>query len=161
MLLGLALPVLALAEKGTSAEAAFERIVALEGSWVGEVSEESPPGQSEFRLSANGTVMMETMMPGTAHEMINMYHLDGEDLMLTHYCAGGNQPRMRLDLAKATADSLPFVFDGGTNLDPEVDPHIHSLNLRFISENKVEENWSSYNAGQKAGVMKIEMERAE
>lgn len=39
------------------------------------------------------------MQPGTDHEMINMDHLDCEDLVLTRYRAGGNQPRMRLDRA--------------------------------------------------------------
>ena len=51
----------------------------------------------EFKTSAAGTVVMETMNPGTGHEMINMYHVDGDDLLLTHYCAGNNQPRMRLN----------------------------------------------------------------
>ncbi len=35
------------------------------------------------------------MYPGMEHEMTNMYTLDGNTLVMTHYCAGGNQPRMR------------------------------------------------------------------
>ena len=27
--------------------------------------------------------------------MATLYHLDGDQLMLTHYCSAGNQPRMR------------------------------------------------------------------
>ncbi len=53
--------------------------------------------------------------------MINMYHLDGDDLVLTHYCAGGNQPHMKLDRASATSGKLQFDFIGGTNLDEVVE----------------------------------------
>ncbi len=47
--------------------------------------------------TADGTVVMETMDSGNPdHEMINMYHLGGNEFVLTHYCAGNNQPIMRL-----------------------------------------------------------------
>ncbi len=48
-----------------------------------------------FKLLSGGSAVRETMFPGTDHEMTNMYHLDGHDLVLTHYCAEGNQSRMR------------------------------------------------------------------
>ncbi len=37
------------------------------------------------------------MFPGDAHEMTNVYHMDGGSMLLTHYCAVGNQPRMRAE----------------------------------------------------------------
>jgi hypothetical protein len=92
---------------------------------VGERSQRRRPEQRQIvenqrpaSGSAGGSVVMETMMAGTDYEMINMYHLDGDDLVLTHYCAGGNQPTMRLDRAKATATELPFVFTGGPTSTP-------------------------------------------
>ncbi|MCK7511304.1 MAG: hypothetical protein MZV70_49445 [Desulfobacterales bacterium] len=50
-----------------------------------------------YRITANGSVVLETLFPGTDHEMLTLYHLDNDRLGLTHYCAMGNQPRMELD----------------------------------------------------------------
>ena len=69
--------------------------------------------------------------------MVSVYHLDGKELRMTHYCAAGNQPRVKLDLAKSTPDELIFVFDGGTNLDPEKDMHIHGVRIKFEKDGKV------------------------
>ena len=132
------------------AKAAFEALKQLDGTWAGEAGPaggEKAPAVSEFEVSAAGSVVMETMMPGTDHEMINMYHLDGDDLLLTHYCAGGNQPTMRLDLAHATATELPFVFTGGTNLDPAKDGHIHSGKMVFAQDGSIESHWSAWYEG--------------
>jgi hypothetical protein len=150
-------------EKGTAlaAQAAFDKLKALEGSWV--ASAEFAGDQTadhEIRVSAAGTVVMETMMAGTDHEMINMYHLDGDDLVLTHYCAGGNQPTMRLDLAKATATELPFVFTGGTNL-PATDPHIHDAVLTLREDGSVLSHWTSYAGGEKGEELVFTLRRAE
>ena len=87
---------------GLTAQEGFEQLKGLAGTWEGEPEGEGAEAEAEtkeagvvkheIQVSAAGTVVMETMAPGTDHEMINMYHLDGEDLVLTHYCAGGNQP---------------------------------------------------------------------
>ena len=97
----------------------------------------------DFRVSAAGTVVMETMGPGTKHEMINMYHLDGDDLVLTHYCAGGNQPTMKLNRERSTVAKLVFDFTGGTNLDPAVDEHIHSAELKLTDPKHLESIWEA------------------
>lgn len=142
------------------AEAAFETLKSLEGKWVSSAGPEG--GQTaphEIRVSAAGTVVMETMMAGTDHEMINMYHLDGDDLVLTHYCAGGNQPTMRLDLANATATRLPFVFTGGTNLDPATDPHIHDAVVVLKEDGTVSSEWGSFAGGERAEGMVFTLRR--
>ena len=38
---------------------------------------------------------MEVINEGTPGSMISMYHPDGDKILMTHYCAVGNQPRMR------------------------------------------------------------------
>ena len=141
------------------AQAAFERLKGLAGTWA-EASAEAGEGASThvFQVSANGTVVMETMFPGTEHEMINMYHLDGDSLMLTHYCAGGNQPRMRL-ASTSTDDDMVFEFDGGTNLDPEKDAYIHDARLVFDGDT-LESSWTSWNAGQEGDKMVFTLRRA-
>jgi len=143
------------------AKAAFEKLKALEGSWHATAAAHGDQqADHEIRVSAGGTVVMETMLAGTDHEMINMYHLDGDDLVLTHYCAGGNQPTMRLDRAKATATELPFVFTGGTNL-PATDPHIHDAVLTLNADGTVLSHWTSFAGGKKGEELEFTLRRAE
>lgn len=80
----------------------------LQGRWVMEGPE--GPAYTEFALTSSGSAVRETMFPGTPHEMINMYALDGNSLVLTHYCAGGNQPRMRAE--RLVDGRLEFLPDG-------------------------------------------------
>ena len=161
---GLASP--AAAEPVDAAEA-LERLKALEGTWRGPVSGEGEAEAEataveevvhEFRVAAAGTVVMETMSPGGEGEMINMYHLDGDDLVLTHYCAGGNQPRMRLDLAASDDDRLVFDFDGGTNLAAG-DHHIHDATLTFDGADRLDSLWTAYAGEEQIGVMRFHLSR--
>ena len=141
------------------ASAAFEKMKTLAGDWNG-----APEGEMKahhaIQVSANGSVVMETMNPGTSHEMINMYHLDGEELVLTHYCAEGNQPTMQLDREASTPTMLVFEFTGGTNLDPAVDSHIHRARITWDGTDRIESKWFSYSAGKQAGEMTFDLERS-
>ena len=166
----LLLPVTAGRAAMVETRSAFDQLKTLAGSWQGlpegeglEAEEEARAAGEvvhQFRVSAAGTVVMETMNPGTDHEMINMYHLDGEDLMLTHYCAGGNQPTMRLNRDLSTTGELVFDFAGGTNLDPAVDPHIHSAKITLVDGDHLVSRWLSYAGGEPAGSMTFHLARS-
>ncbi len=150
---------------------AFATLKGMAGTWAGTPegsgaeaeAEAEAAGTSTFEIevSAAGTVVMETMAPGTEHEMINMYHLDGEELVVTHYCAGGNQPTMRLDREASTAERLIFDFTGGTNLDPETDHFIHDLEIGILGEGRVDSVWNSWGDGAPAATMVFHLTRAE
>lgn len=160
--LALLLASAALAEEPTpTASEAFDQLKSLAGTWHGKggEGEQTMKLVHEFRISANGSVVMETMSPGTEHEMINMYHLNGDELVLTHYCAGANQPTMRLDRSASKPNTMKFDFTGGTNFDPATDGHIHAAELVIVDENTLESNWTAYNAGQEAGTMQFTLKR--
>ncbi|HBL27417.1 MAG TPA: hypothetical protein DD490_11335 [Acidobacteria bacterium] len=135
--------------------AAFEAIKKLAGSWK-ETPRDGMDGETRFRVTAAGHTVEEVMFPGTDHEMVNMYHLIGEELVLTHYCAGGNQPEMKLDTAASKPGDLVFVFTGGANIDPAKDGHIHGARL-VIEGGRLREEWSSWNEGKDAGKMVFDM----
>lgn len=153
-----------------TADDAFATLKGMAGTWhatpeaTGEEAAaeagEAEKGTFEFQVSAAGTVVMETMAPGTAHEMINMYYRDGDDLVVTHYCAGGNQPTMRLDREASTAERLIFDFTGGTNI-PEESHYIHDIELDIHGDDKVESIWNSWSAGEPAGAMTFHLARSE
>jgi hypothetical protein len=159
--------------EGVEAKAAYARLKSLEGTWTvrfgggpeaakAEEHQEKHAASSAtvtFRLTGAGSTVVETQFPGQGHEMLSMYHLDGEDLRMTHYCAAGNQPRLKLDRAHSRPDHLIFRFDGGSNLDPKKDLHIHGLEITFRDKDHVISAWEGYQGGKSKGVHEFNMTR--
>jgi hypothetical protein len=136
------------AQQPVDSRAAFERLKSLAGTWEGRAGDEKtgPAATVVYRVASGGSVVQETLFPGTPHEMISMYHMVEGNLVLTHYCALGNQPRMRLDTRASSAERLVFAFDGGTNFDPAKDPHIHSGMIEWKGD-ALRNEWASWQAG--------------
>ncbi len=141
------------------AKAAFEKLKGLAGDWSGTAGEGFSAPVS-YKVSSNGNVVMETLFAGTDHEMITMYHMVGGDLVGTHYCSIGNQPRFKLDLAKSTPAELIFAFDGGTNFDPSKDGHIHEGKIGFDGEGKLQAAWAFYVQGKQVERKELQLTRA-
>lgn len=97
----------------------------------------------EFRVTATGSAVVETMFPGTPHEMTNMYSMDGADLYMVHYCGLGNQPRMKLI---SNDGSLKFVAVSVANKPDPDSQYMHSLELT-IGEGKLKETWGHMDKG--------------
>jgi hypothetical protein len=135
---------------------AFARLKALAGQWE-QSTQSGDKVVVTYRLASGGSVVMEDLFPGTEHEMITMYHLDGDALVLTHYCAFGNQPRMRL--SSATPTELFFEFAGGTNLDAEKDAHVHSGFIRVVDPTHLEAEWAVYRDGKQVGANRFSLVR--
>jgi hypothetical protein len=85
--------------------------------------------------------------------------MDGADLVMTHYCAAGNQPHLKFDPAASKADRYVFTFAGGSNLDVKKDMHIHGLVFRVVDADHVESEWESYKDGKADATMKFVVAR--
>ena len=121
------------------AAANLERMKKLAGTWVEADKDGKPTDKvvSVVKVTAGGSAVQETIFPGQAMEMVSIYHLDKGDLVMTHYCMLGNQPRMKAD-AKSPANQIRFLFDGGSNFDPKKDMHMHEGTLTFIDADHIE-----------------------
>ena len=126
----------------------LDHIKKLVGNWVAADKDGKPTDQvvSVFKLTGAGSAVHETIMPGTGHEMVSVYHVDGKDVVMTHYCALGNQPKMKLD-PKSTDKELKFVFAGGTNIDPAKDMHMHEGSIKWVDDNTIEWSWQAFKDG--------------
>jgi hypothetical protein len=92
---------------------AWERLSrALPGGWR-TTTEKGTILEIDYRLVSAGSVLLERYMPGTQYETASVYHRDGGDLVLTHYCAQGNQPRLRA--ARASDDEVVFRLHDATH----------------------------------------------
>ena len=146
----------------------LEKLKSLAGEWIMESVQEGADAKPEkktdeqvaivYKVISAGSVVMEHMFPGTPHEMVTMYHLDGPDLMLTHYCALGNQPRMKAEKSDDPS-KLVFKFAGGTNMDPTKDGHMHDLTLTFVDPDHIRAEWTYFEDGKKADVTVFELKR--
>ncbi|MDB5309338.1 MAG: hypothetical protein JWO38_3540 [Gemmataceae bacterium] len=127
---------------------ALAQLKKLKGEWVAADDKGKPTDKlvSVFKVTAAGSAVHETIFPGSPHEMVTVYHLDGKDLVLTHYCALGNQPRMKLD-PKSPANQLRFTFAGGSNLDPAKDMHMHEGSITIVDDDHIEWTWQGYEDG--------------
>jgi hypothetical protein len=140
----------------------LERLKQLEGTWRGEggtLGGDSNSVVHEFRVTAGGSVVMEIMDPEGERE-INMYHVDGTDVVMTHYCGGGSQPRLKLDHTKASSEVMPFTYFDATNLEnPAADRHIHASRLVFVDANHIESWWTVFKDGKELAMSRFSLER--
>lgn len=93
---------------------------ALVGTWEAP----TPRGKTiteTFRFVASESALVETF-GSSGHETMSVYHRDRDDVVMTHYCAQGNQPRLRATSSArpvaAAGDCLTFRYVDATNLAP-------------------------------------------
>jgi len=127
------------AKSAAASPSQLERMKKLAGTWVEADKDGKPTDKvvSIIKVTAGGSAVQETIFPGQPMEMVSIYHMDKNDLVMTHYCMLGNQPRMKAD-PKSPANQIRFNFDGGTNFDPKKDMHMHEGTLTFIDDDHIE-----------------------
>jgi hypothetical protein len=124
----------------SEAQKSFAQVKSLGGSWEGKDSM-GEPVQVSYRTTSGGSAVMSEIM-GHGEDMISMFHLDGANrLLLTHYCAVGNQPRM---LANASTDgrSITFNFLDATNLDNLQSGHMDHVVITMLDSDHHTEEWT-------------------
>jgi hypothetical protein len=122
-----------------AANSAFEKMKKLAGTWLVADEDGKPTDQvmSIIKVTAGGSAVHETLFPGQPQEMVSIYTVDGPDLVMTHYCVLGNQPRLKAD-PESPANQISFQFAGGSNLDPTKDKHMHSATLTIVDDGHIE-----------------------
>lgn len=127
LLLAVTLPATARATE--SAASVFKQLKSLLGEWEGKFADGREHSVS-YRLMAGGSVLVETWTLGPERESMTLYHLDGEQLVATHYCPQGNQPRLQW-VSGDDPKTLSFAFRDGTNLQVTDGSHQHAFWIRL------------------------------
>ena len=133
------------------------RFMAMEGNWRIVGGDESQGASHNYKTIANGTVVVETAFPGQPHEMITVFHLDGPKLVMTHYCAAGNQPYMVAE--HPSGDRVHFRFERASDMVHPDAPHMRDASYHFIDRDRVNTTWQYWEDGAKVSEMNIELER--
>jgi hypothetical protein len=125
--------------KGSSG---FDKLKALVGVWQG-TTKDGKPVQVSYKLVSAGTSLMETLDMGEQKEnMITMYHLDGDNILMTHYCSMGNEPRMRASASFGRDNTITFKFVDVANLAAADAPHMHGLVFTLKDKDHIAQQWT-------------------
>jgi hypothetical protein len=138
----------------------FEALKKLAGDWV-EIGKDGKPTDklvSSIRVTSAGSAVQETLFPGSDHEMVTMYHLDGADLVLTHYCSLGNQPRLKAEPG-GEVNKIVFKFVGATNLKSDDDHHINGATLTLDGKDHLKAEWVSCKEGKTCHQVNLDLVR--
>ena len=90
------------------------------------------------KTKAAGSAVVHTYAQGTPGEMETIFHMDGDQLLLTHYCALQNAPVLKF-VKSNNPGELKFEFLGGTNFDPKVDAHLHESTFVIKDKDTIEQ----------------------
>jgi len=122
-------------------EAAFKKMMALQGHWEGKDADGNPVHTS-FEPVVSGTALLETLAPSGMEEMLTLYSVDGDGIQLAHYCPTNNQPRMRVVPSSPDPQELDFQFTGAGNLPDISVGHQHRLVIHFEDADHITETWT-------------------
>jgi hypothetical protein len=132
--------VLAPAQTSTDARAAFDRLRQIAGTWSFTAGAEH--GRVSYEVVSDGTAILERVMNEEHGEagMVSVIHLDGDRLVLQHYCGAGNQPR--LVASGLTGSEVRFTFEPAAGAASPSAGHIHGAVFRFPAEGPFESTWT-------------------
>jgi hypothetical protein len=124
----------------SDAQKSFTQLKSLAGSWEGTV--DGKPMQISLRVTSMGNALMHEMkMAGRPDDPITMLYVDGDRLLLTHYCDAGNRPRMA---ATMTPDgkTVDFHFLDVANFNSKQAGYMQHAVFTTLDANHHTEDWT-------------------
>lgn len=133
----------------------------LAGTWRGEVVnspvEKEKGARVIYESVSGGQAVMERLLMGTdeSTEMVSMYHQQGDQLMMTHYCSSNTQPRLRTNGYPRDLSEFKFDFVDSTNILKANWMNIVSLTLQFPEKDRLRQTWRSHDSRERPVVLEL------
>ena len=144
-----------------SARQAFARLAELAGSWRGR-STKGWEDRVEMRLIAGGHVLQSTSFEAHPGEtMLTTYQLDGDRLLLTHFCVAGNTPRLVATAIEEEGRLVELTFLDGANLPSRETGHMDRVVYRIPDRDHMISQWTWYQDGRERWLEEITLERVK
>ena len=150
----------------SDAQKSFDSLKSLAGSWEAHVATVPPETDMEgkmmqvsLRVTSMGKALVHEMTgAGRPDDPITMLYLDGDRLLLTHYCDAGNRPRM---VGKMSPDGKTVEFEfldvaGSTQYG-----HMHHAAFTVIDANHHTEDWTYMMPGDKPVRVHFDLQRTK
>ena len=129
-----------------AASAELEKLKSLAGKWEGAAKHSNGNEEAtvvEYKVTSGGSAVVETLSPGTSHEMVSVYHDAGRKLEMTHYCMLGNHPTLFLQ----GSNEKQFSFKSSLQTKAELigQMYMNSLVLEEPASGELVQTWTAVN----------------
>jgi len=122
----------------SDAKSTFEHLKSLNGTWEGKASN-GKPVKLVFRSTSGGSALVSEIMGD--ENMISVFHMDNDRILMTHYCAAGNQPRMEAS-SSPDGKTVTFTFVDSTNMSSPKVGHMNALVIGMPDADHHTEDWT-------------------
>ncbi|MGA7909480.1 MAG: hypothetical protein WCA16_18885 [Candidatus Sulfotelmatobacter sp.] len=139
----------------SDAQKTLDRFKSMAGTWEGKDAKGGPVVDT-YQITAGGTAVMGDNKMGE-EEMLSLFYVDGDRLLMTHFCPSGNQPRMKASFSP-DLKTLTFRFLDATNLPDLQAGHMSNAVYVFNDADHYTEEWT-WSKGGKDTVFHFEMQR--
>jgi len=122
----------------SDAKNTFDHLKSLSGSWEGKASN-GKPVKVAFRSTSGGSALISEIKG--EEDMISMISIDNDRVLMTHYCAVGNQPRMQASTLR-DGKTITFTFVDATNLASPKAGHMDHVVITIPDADHHTEDWT-------------------
>jgi hypothetical protein len=151
----------------------FDQLKTLAGTWQASVTTDPPMkemgdgavAQVSLRVTSRGNALVHEMYePGKANDPthydhpVTMLYMEGDRLLLTHYCDAGNRPRMA---ARHSSDGKTLEFDLLEVSGSTAYGHMQHAVFTVIDSNHHTEDWTYMMPGDKPIRAHMDLKRAQ
>ena len=156
----------------SDAQKSFDQLKTLAGTWHATITTDPPVkemgngaiGDVSLRVTSRGNALVHEMSeagkddPTKYDHPVTMFYLDGDRLLLTHYCDAGNRPRMA---ARVSPDGKTVEFDFLDVAGSTTHGNMHHAVFTFIDANHHTEDWTYMMPGDKPMHAHLDLQRAK
>lgn len=114
-----------------NSETVFDTLKTLQGNWAIQSEGKTLPIQMVYQVGSKSSIVTEQF-----GKELSVFYRDGNDVLMTHFCNGGNQPRLRLK-QNSQAGVLEFEMFDITNLKDAEAPHVQRIIYRLTGEKEM------------------------
>jgi hypothetical protein len=115
-----------------NSETAFDAFKSFNGKWSIQSDGKLLPIEMTYDNGSKNSIVAEQF-----GKELSVFYRDGQDLLMTHFCNVGNQPRLKLK-GDSKIGYLEFVTFDVTNLENQETPHVQKVVYHIINEKHIE-----------------------
>ena len=116
-----------------SAEEALAVLKSFKGAWVIQSGEKTLPFKMTYDTGSKESIVTELF-----GKELSVFYRDGNNLLMTHFCNAGNQPRLKLKQGSHSGQ-LEFEMYDITNLDdPTEGSHVQRAVYNVVNDKRIE-----------------------